>query len=37
MRAMPTFCVYKDGEKLGNVVGANENALKALVVKELGA
>ena len=37
VRAMPTFYVFKDGDKKGNVVGANENALKALVVKELGA
>lgn len=29
--AMPTFHVYKNGEKAGEVVGANEEALKNLV------
>ena len=37
MRAIPTFYVFKGGEKVGNVVGANGNALKALEVRELGA
>ena len=36
VRAISTSYMFKDGERKGNVVGANENALKALVVKELG-
>ena len=35
VRAMPTFMVFKKGEKVGEVVGANEKALLALVQKEL--
>ena len=35
VRAMPTFMVFKDGEKIGEVVGANEKALLALVEKQL--
>lgn len=35
VRAMPTFVVFKDGEKVGEVVGANQKALEALVEKEL--
>ena len=35
VRAMPTFMVFKDGEKIGEVVGANEKALAALVQKQL--
>jgi len=34
VRAMPTFIVFKDGEKVGEVVGANQKALEALVVKQ---
>ena len=34
VRAMPTFMVFRDGEKVGEVVGANEKALVALVEKE---
>ena len=37
VRAMPTFYAFKDGEKVGNVVGANPAALESLVVKEIGA
>jgi thioredoxin 1 len=28
VRAMPTFFLFKNGEKIGEVVGANPNALK---------
>lgn len=35
VRAMPTFMVFKDGEKVGEVVGANQKALEALVGKQL--
>merc|ERR1711916_217401 len=31
--AMPTFHVYKDGEKAGEVVGASEEAIKELLAK----
>lgn len=34
VRAMPTFMVFKDGEKVGEVVGANQKALEALVEKQ---
>ena len=34
VRAMPTFMVFRGGEKVGEVVGANEKSLKALVEKE---
>lgn len=34
VRAMPTFLVFKNGEKIGEVVGANQKALEALVQKE---
>ena len=37
VRAMPTFIVFKDGEKVGEVVGANQKALEALVGKEVEA
>lgn len=33
IRAMPTFLVFKDGEKVGEVVGANPNAIKAAIEK----
>lgn len=35
VRAMPTFMVYKAGEKIGEIVGANEKAVKAAVLKGL--
>ncbi|MCJ1453127.1 Cytoplasmic thioredoxin isoenzyme 2 [Mycoblastus sanguinarius] len=35
VRAMPTFMVFKAGEKVGEIVGANAKALEALVGKEL--
>lgn len=31
--AMPTFLIYKKGEKVGKVVGANRDALKAEIEK----
>ena len=37
VRAMPTFIVFKDGEKVGQVVGANKQSLEALVAKEVKA
>ena len=37
VRAMPTFIVFKDGEKVGEVVGANAKALEALVAREVTA
>ena len=37
VRAMPTFIVFKDGEKVDEVVGANAKALEALVSREVGA
>ncbi|KAL6719278.1 thioredoxin trx1 [Lecanora helva] len=37
VRAMPTFLVFKDGEKVGEVVGANQKALEGVVEKELKA
>ncbi|KAF7513078.1 thioredoxin trx1 [Endocarpon pusillum] len=33
IRAMPTFLLFKNGEKVGEVVGANEKALKAAIVQ----
>lgn len=35
VRAMPTFMVFRNREKVGEVVGANQKALEALVQKEL--
>ena len=35
IRAMPTFLIYKDGEKVEEVVGANERAIRAAVDKHL--
>lgn len=31
IRAMPTFILFKDGEKVGEVVGANPKALEAAI------
>jgi thioredoxin 1 len=33
IRAMPTFVLFKDGEKVGEVVGANPKALEAAIEK----
>ncbi|CAG8949145.1 hypothetical protein HYFRA_00004767 [Hymenoscyphus fraxineus] len=33
VRAMPTFLIFKDGEKVGEVVGANPQVLRAAVEK----
>ena len=33
IRAMPTFILFKDGEKIGEVVGANAKALQAAIEK----
>lgn len=30
---MPTFIVFKDGEKVKEIVGANPNALKAAIAE----
>ena len=35
VRAMPTFMVFRNGEKVGEVVGANQKALEALVQREV--
>lgn len=37
VRAMPTFIVFRGGEKVGEVVGANQKGLEALVEKEVKA
>lgn len=36
IRAMPTFIIFKGGEKVGEVVGANPPALKAAIEKVAG-
>ena len=33
IRAMPTFILFKDGEKAGEVVGAIDKALEAAILK----
>lgn len=33
IRAMPTFVLFEGGERLTEVVGANEKALEAAIVK----
>jgi len=33
VRAMPTFFFFKNGEKVGEVVGANQQAIKAAIEK----
>ncbi|KAL9128498.1 MAG: hypothetical protein Q9217_002824 [Psora testacea] len=35
VRAMPTFLVFKGGEKIAEVVGANDKAVEAAVVQHL--
>ena len=35
IRAMPTFLLFKNGEKVGEVVGANERALEAAIKEYL--
>ena len=35
IRAMPTFMLFKDGEKVGEVVGANPVALETAIKKNL--
>lgn len=35
VRAMPTFFVFKNGEKVKEVVGANQKALEALVESQV--
>ncbi|KAI9801759.1 MAG: thioredoxin trx1 [Sarcosagium campestre] len=35
IRAMPTFLLFKNGEKVKEIVGANPTALEAAIVKEL--
>jgi hypothetical protein len=35
IRAMPTFLLFKDGEKVAEVVGANPKALEAAIQKGL--
>lgn len=37
IRAMPTFLLFKKGEKIGEVVGANPKALEAAIKKGLDA
>lgn len=32
---MPTFMLFKNGEKVGEVVGANPKALEAAIQKDL--
>ncbi|KAH0844428.1 thioredoxin [Fonsecaea monophora] len=35
VRAMPTFMIFKNGEKVAEVVGANKHALEAAIRKNL--
>ncbi|KFY06221.1 hypothetical protein V492_08111, partial [Pseudogymnoascus sp. VKM F-4246] len=37
VRAMPTFIIFKGGEKVGEVVGMNPGGLKAAIEKVAGA
>ncbi|KAJ3478879.1 hypothetical protein NLI96_g9451 [Meripilus lineatus] len=36
VRAMPTFIAFKNGEKLGDLVGANPNGLTTLIQTHVG-
>jgi len=33
--AMPTFILFKDGKKVGEVVGADERGIRALIEKNI--
>ncbi|KAK8231540.1 Cop c 2-like protein, partial [Phyllosticta capitalensis] len=35
IRAMPTFLLFKGGEKIGEVVGANPKALEAAIAQQV--
>ncbi|MCJ1465042.1 Cytoplasmic thioredoxin isoenzyme 2 [Pseudocyphellaria aurata] len=35
VRAMPTFILFKDGEKVGEIVGANQQAITAAVLEHI--
>ena len=35
VRAMPTFMLFKNGEKVSEVVGANAKAVEAAIEKEI--
>lgn len=35
IRAMPTFLLFKNGEKVGEVVGANARAIEAAITKNM--
>ena len=37
VRAMPTFLVYKNGEKIKEIVGADHRAVESAVVQGLSA
>ena len=37
VRAMPTFLVFRNGEKVGEVVGANSKSLEVMVEREIAA
>lgn len=37
VRAMPTFIIFKNGEKVGEIVGANPPALQQALIKNLPA
>ncbi|CAD6563922.1 MAG: Cytoplasmic thioredoxin isoenzyme 2 [Alectoria sarmentosa] len=37
VRAMPTFLVFRNGEKVGEVVGANPKSLEVIVEREIAA
>jgi thioredoxin 1 len=37
IRAMPTFIIFKNGEKVSEIVGANPPALRAAIVKAVEA